>query len=125
VTIELGLRGIADMTVEKQDTALALGTGEVDFLSTSRLVQLMQQATMNALDGRLPEDAITAGLRVSIDHLRGSELGTMVEAVATLTRIEGRRLVFEAEATSATMVIGVGRIVRVQIDKEAFLQRSR
>jgi len=35
--------------------------------------------------------------------------------------IEGRRLVFECEATSDGRTIGVGRIIRVQIDEERFL----
>ena len=119
--IELGLTGTVTMLVVEADTALVHGTGDVAVLSTPRLLQLMQQATMEALDGHLPEGMITAGLRVNLDHLHGSDVGAEVSATATLTRIEGRRLVFEAEATSYGTVVGTGRIIRVQIDKERFL----
>ena len=44
-----------------------------------------------------------------------------VSATATLTRIEGRRLVFETDAMSHDVIVGTGRIIRVQIDKERFL----
>jgi len=113
------------MTVALEDTALVHGTGDVHVLSTPGLLQLMQQATMNALEGNLPEGMITAGLRVNLDHLIGCEIGADVDATATLTRIEGRRLVFEAEARSADQLVGFGRIIRVQVDKESFLNRLR
>ncbi len=122
--IELGLTGTADMVVEDADTAIVHGTGDVAVLSTPRLLQLMQQATMDALDGHLPEGMISAGLRINLDHLRSSYVGATVSATATLTRIEGRRLVFEAEATSSEAVVGIGRIIRVQIDRESFLHQA-
>ena len=81
----------------------------------------MQQATMDALDGNLPEGIITAGLRINLDHLVGSDVGEVVEAVAVLTRIEGRRLIFESEAKRDDELVGIGRIIRVQVDEETFL----
>lgn len=121
MAIELGLKGEATMVVGENDTALVHGTGDVGVLSTPRLLQLMQQATMDALSGHLPPGMITAGLRISLDHLHGSGLGTEVTATASLVRIEGRRLVFDAEAHAKDRLAGTGRIIRVQIDKERFL----
>lgn len=109
------------MVVTEADTALVHGTGDVAVLSTPRLLQLMQQATMQALDGKLPEGMITAALRVNLDHLHGSYVGATVVAHAIITRIEGRRLIFEAEARSADTVVGIGRLIRVQIGREQFL----
>jgi fluoroacetyl-CoA thioesterase len=109
------------MIVGDGDTAIVHGTGDVEVLSTSRLLQLMQQATMDALEGHLQEGEITAGLRINLDHLHGSGIGAEIEATASLTRIEGRRLIFEAEATSEGRTVGIGRIIRVKIDKASFL----
>lgn len=123
MAIELGLHGRSTMVVTDADTALIHGTGDVAVLSTPRLLQLMQEATMDALDGHLPDGMITAGLRINLDHLQGSPVGATVDAGASLIRIEGRRLVFEAEARSAGNVVGTGRIIRVQVSREAFLSR--
>jgi len=109
------------MTVADHDTAIEHGTGDVAVLSTPRLLQLMQNATMDALDGHLPEGMMTAGLRINLDHLHGSGIGAVVDATATLTRLEGRRLIFEAEAHANDRLVGIGRIIRVQIDREQFL----
>jgi len=111
------------MAVTQENTAFFQGTGDAKVLSTPALLTVMQQATMDALAGKLPEGIITAGLRVNVDHLIGCEVGSEVAALATLTRIEGRRLIFEAEATSAGQLIGTGRIIRVQVDQESFLER--
>ena len=121
MAIELGLCGNASMTVAQDDTAVVHGTGNVAVLSSPGLLQLMQQATMAALEGQLPEGVITAGLRINLDHLHASNVGAFLEATAVLTRIEGRRLVFECEATSGGRTVGIGRIIRVQIDEEGFL----
>lgn len=112
------------MVVQPEDTALAHGTGEAEVMSTPRLLQLMQQATIDALAGRLPEGMMTAGLRINLDHLVATWVGSSVSATAVLTRIEGRRLIFEAEARSSDTVIGIGRIIRVQVDRENFLGRA-
>ena len=121
MALELGLHGEATMVVGEHETAVTQGTGDVAVLSTPRLLQLMQEATMDALDGQLPEGMITAGLRINLDHLHGTGVGTEITASATLVRIEGRRLFFDAEAHGMGMLVGTGRIIRVQIDKERFL----
>ena len=123
VGAELGDTGTASTIVTEFDTALAHGTGDVEVLSTPALLRLMQQATMDALDRKLPPDMITAGLRVNVDHLNGSPVGSEITATATLIRIEGRRLVFEVEAVSDGTVVGHGRIIRVQVDRGRFLSR--
>lgn len=123
MAIELGLSGRASMVVAEADTAIVHGTGDVAVLSTPRLLQLMQEATMNALDGHLPDGMITAGLRINLDHLNGSPVGAEVDATASLIRIEGRRLVFESEARSDDTVVGTGRIIRVQVSRDVFLSR--
>ncbi len=123
MALELGISGASKMTVTDDITAFAQGTGDAKVLSTPALLQLMQQATMDALAGNLPEGTITAGLRINLDHLIGIEVGAIVEAEATLTRMEGRRLIFESEATSGDDLIGVGRIIRVMVDEQTFLTR--
>ena len=123
VALELGIHGTAEMTVTHEITAYSQGTGDAEVLSTPALLQVMQQATMDALEGNLPEGTITAGLRINLDHLIGMEVGATVQAEATLTRMEGRRLIFESEVMCGEDLVGVGRIIRVMIDEETFLTR--
>ena len=123
VALELGISGMATIQVTHEITAYSQGTGDAEVLSTPALLQVMQQATMDALEGNLPKGTITAGLRINLDHLIGIEVGATVHAAATLTRMEGRRLIFESEAKSGEDLIGVGRIIRVMIDEETFLTR--
>ena len=125
MAIQLGLTGAAGLTVTDADTARSLGTGDVEVLATSKLLEVMLAATMAALDGHVPDGMTTAGMRVNLDHLNGSPVGADVTATATLIRIEGRRLVFEADVMSDGITVGIGRVIRVQVDRDSFLSRVR
>ena len=94
VDIPVGLRAEATLLVTEADTARAMGSGDVDVLATPRLVALCEQASCEALGGRLTDTTTTVGMRVQIDHLQPTPVGAVVTAEAVLERIEGRRLSF-------------------------------
>jgi predicted thioesterase len=52
-------------------------------------------------------------------------VGSTVRAEATLDRTDGRRLVFVVSATDGCGLVGAGRITRVVVEREAFLERAR
>ena len=51
-----GLRACATHTITDADTAVALRSGEVPVLGTPRLVALIEEATVKALDGSLADE---------------------------------------------------------------------
>ena len=91
-----GLRGRAPHPITDADTAVALRSGEVPVLGTPRLVALMEEATVQALDGSLADGETSVGMRIHVDHLAPSAPGGGVTAEAVLERVEGRRLTFGA-----------------------------
>ncbi|SRR6266540_7285663 len=99
-----GLRAGFDHTVTEADTAAALGSGLVPVLATPTVVALMEQATVETLSGALEEGATTVGARVELEHLLPTVVGATVQVVATLERVEGRRLHFAAEVREGDRV---------------------
>ena len=93
-----GLRGLAVLTVTDADTAVALRSGEVPTLATPRLVALLEEATVSALDGCLGKGETSVGMRVHIDHLAPSAPGSLVDAEVVLEAVAGRRLTFGGTA---------------------------
>ena len=93
-----GLRGEVRITVGEDDTAQHLGSGAVKVLATPRMVLLMEQAGVEAVDHLLPEGYRTVGTDVNVQHLAPTPIGFQVCASAELVRIEGRRLSFRVEA---------------------------
>jgi fluoroacetyl-CoA thioesterase len=118
-----GLKGEAKLKVGDADTARALGSGEVEVLGTPRLVALFEQATLNALNGMLPESQTTVGMRVQIDHLQPTPIGAEVTAEATLDRIDGRRITFTVTANDSGGLIAAGKVTRVVVEVERFMRK--
>ncbi len=118
-----GLRGRASHTVTDADTAIALHSGEVPVLGTPRLVALMEEASVAALDGSLGEGETSVGMRVHVDHVAPTAPGVGVTADAVLEGVEGRRLTFGATATVGDTVVATASIVRVVVETHRFLGR--
>jgi predicted thioesterase len=114
--------------VSPGDTAESLHSGDVPVLATPRLVALCEEASCRALDGLLPDGRTSVASRVQFDHLAPAAVGDTVTAEATLVKVEGRRLVFTVaahlRAADRAGLVGAGRLVRVVVDRDAFLQKA-
>lgn len=125
VPLEPGLTATVTTTVSDADTATALGSGEVAVLGTPRVVALVEQATVAALQHRLAPGQTSVGMRVQLDHLAPTAVGAEVTAEATLEKIQGRRLVFTVAANDERGLVAAGRVTRVLVESERFLEKSR
>lgn len=125
VELATGLRGEARLVVEHADTAEALGSGSVAVLGTPRLIALCEAASVAALADQLPSGTTTVGMRVQLEHLQPSAIGAHVEAEAVLDKVEGKRLFFTVSASDERGLIACGKVTRVQVDVERFLDKAR
>lgn len=125
VAVESGLDGTAELVVEPHDTAVALGSGDVEVLGTPRLVALCEAATLDAVRGRVEDGSTTVGLSVQIDHVRPTPVGERVVADAHLDRVEGRRLIFSVSAKDERGLVAAGKVTRVVIEVERFMEKTR
>lgn len=122
---QTGLTASVELVVSAEDTAQAFGSGSVPVLATPRLVALCEQAAVAALDGELDEGSTSVGRRVQFDHLAPTMVGAPVTAEATLEKISGRRLTFTVSASDPRGLIGAGKVTRVLVDIERFLDNTR
>ncbi len=120
-----GLTGSVTLDVAEADTAIAMGTGAVDVLATPRLVALCEEATMVALDGVFEEGCASVGVRVQIEHISPTAVGGRVVAEASLDKIEGRRLHFTVSARDERGLVAVGKVTRVTVEVERFMEKTR
>ena len=124
MTIEVGLRGEVHLIVGEADTALALGSGSVPVLGTPRVVALCEQAAVAAITGKLDDGTTTVGMRVQIDHLQPTAVGRAVSAEAILERVEGRRLTFMVSVHDPRGLVAAGKVTRVVIDVQRFMEKA-
>ena len=120
-----GLTARVELDVAEADTALAIGSGDVPVLSTPRVVALCEEASIAALNGCLLAGTTSVGMRVQLDHLAPTAVGHNVSAEATLEKVEGRRLTFTVCVRDARSLVAAGKVTRVVVDREHFLDKSR
>ena len=111
-------------TVRQEDTAAAVGSGDLDVLGTPRLLAWAEAATCAAISDELDEASTSVGTRVSLEHLRASVVGEEVVVEAQVAHRDGRLLRFQVTASDAKgRLVGQGEVTRVVVDRERFMSR--
>ncbi len=119
------MRGEARTTVDAADTAAALGSGDVPVLGTPRLVALVEQAAVAALQGELAEGVTSVGTVIDLQHLRATPVGVTVQAEAVLTAADERTVHFAVRAWDEGGDVARGTHHRALVQRERFLRRLR
>jgi predicted thioesterase len=125
VPLKPGLSAEIELTVTEADTASALHSGSVHVLGTPRIVALVEEASCAAIDDELGEGETSVGLRVELTHLQPTRIGSRVRAESTLEKIEGRRLTFTASVSDEGGLVAAGKVTRVVVDVDAFMEKAR
>lgn len=123
--VEPGLSGHVELVVSDDDTAVAAHSGDVEVLSTPRIVALCEEAAVTAIDGWLPKGETSVGMRIQLDHLAPTAVGGLVTADARLEKVEGRRLTFSVAVNDDRGLVAAGKVTRVVVDRKHFLDKSR
>ncbi len=118
-----GLRGEARLVVTEEDTAQHVRSGNVVVLATPRMIALMENASVKAVDHLLPPGQATVGGEIRVRHLAATPQGMEVTVRSELVEVEGRRLTFKVEAFDEREKIGEGTHIRFIIDLDRFREK--
>lgn len=106
--------------VTDDDTAIALGSGEVAVLATPRLIAWLESATVAAAREHLADGQTSVGTAVRVRHRRPTPVGGTVEVSAEVSAADGR-LSFTVSAVDGDgTVVADGEIDRVAVDAATF-----
>ena len=115
--IPIGTRGTFIMQVEPHHLANAFKDPILpEVFATPILVMAMENAALNAIKPYLEPGECALGTEVNIQHVAATPVGHRVEAVAVVTKVEGRRIEFEVSARDGTEEIGRGTHARAAVD---------
>ena len=122
--ISTGQTATIEHVVSEQDTAEALGSGDLPVLGTPRLLAWAEQATCAAIAPSMAAERTSVGSRVQLEHVGASPVGATVRVTATVVHTDGRLVRFEVVAEHADgKVVGHGEVTRVVVDRDRFLAR--
>ncbi|HZX03076.1 thioesterase family protein [Kribbella sp.] len=108
--------------VTSADTALAVGSGDVEVLATPRLITWLEYAAIERTQPLLAAGQTSVGTSVRIRHRLPTRVGDTVDVTSDAPEVDGNHLQFQVRATnSAGQVIADGEHVRVIVDREQFL----
>ena len=122
--IAVGMKGEVGTTVERDDTALEVGSGSLLVYATPCMVALMEGAACEAIAEALGENQTTVGTALNIEHVSATPVGLDVRAEATVTAVEGKVITFEVKAFDEAGEIGRGTHKRVVINSQKFLEKT-
>jgi fluoroacetyl-CoA thioesterase len=114
-------------TVTDDDTAAALGSGDLPVLGTPRLLAWCEAATCAAIDPTLDDASTSVGTRVDLEHVGASAIGQKLTITTWASYVDGRLHRFTVAARNAGSdgsegkLVGTGEITRVVVNRERFL----
>lgn len=124
-TLTPGLKGATEILVGTRDTAPHVGSGKVKVLATPVMVNMMEEAALNAVEGLLPAGHQTVGTRLDITHTAATPVGMKVVATAELVSVDGRKLIFRVSARDEKEAIGEGMHERIVVNVARFDKRAQ
>lgn len=123
--MEKGLTYTSKTIVNENNTAITMGSGDLEVFATPALVALMENAAKQAVETSLPEGATTVGAYIQTSHIKPSAIGEEVTATAILEEIEGRKLTFKLKAMDSHSIIGEGTHIRYIVDICRFMSKLK
>ena len=122
--ITVGMKGMAETCVEREDTAKEVGSGDLLVYATPCMVALMEGAACEAIAAALKETETTVGTALNIEHISATPVGLEVRAEAEVTAVEGKVITFAVTAFDEAGPIGKGVHKRVIVNTQKFLDRT-
>lgn len=124
MAIEIGLQGFAETLVEKEDTANAVGSGDLMVYATPCMVALMEGAACESVAPFLADGESTVGVSMEVKHLSATPVGMEVRAESKVTAVDGRKITFEIVAFDEAGEIGRATHERVIVKADRFLEKA-
>lgn len=118
-----GLTGTSGITVAYEDTAAHVGSGKNRVLATPVMVNLMESASLIAIERFLPSGYQSVGTKLDISHIAATPIGMRATAEAELIKVEGKALTFRLTVRDEMGLIGEGTHERIIVNVERFDKR--
>ena len=121
--VEVGIKGMIELTVSDADTAAVYGSGKLEVFATPAMIALMEKTALESVAPYLDEGCGTVGTLINVTHDAATPVGMKVRCESTLVDVDGRRLVFKVEAFDECGRIGGGTHERFIIFNEKFMKK--
>ena len=123
-TLEVGMSNTVEAKSTAETTALEMKSGSLKVLATPAMMCLMEQAAAELVEQNLPDDLTSVGIAINVSHKAPTPIGLTVKAEAVITKVEGRKIVFDIKAYDGVDEIGSGTHERFIVNKVKFQSKA-
>ena len=88
--MEIGIQGVQTITVTQEQTAKALGSGELSVFGTPYMIALMENTAYKSVQPYLQDGQGTVGTLLNVKHLAATPVGMEVRCETKLIEIDRR-----------------------------------
>lgn len=92
--IRVGESYTCKLTVEREHTAAAVGSGLAEVFATPMMIAMMEKAAAACLGQFLPKEQGSVGTYVAVSHDAATPMGMEVRITATITAVDRRKVEF-------------------------------
>ena len=111
--------------VTENETAIKMGSGDLDVYATPAMIALMENVAKSLVIEQIPQDYTTVGIVINVQHIKSSPVGANIKCKATLTKVDRKKLFFDVEASDDKGTIGKATHIRYIVNSQDFMQRTK
>jgi fluoroacetyl-CoA thioesterase len=121
---KVGIKQEVIVRVDEQMCIDFLGS-DARVLSTPSMVNVIEMVCRDMVKPYLDADHDTVGVMVNVKHIAPTPVGMDIRIIATLVKVDGKRLEFKAEVYDDVEKVGEATHERYIINKASFTKKIK
>lgn len=122
--MESGIKHSVEIRVTSEKSAASMNSGTLDVFATPAMISLIEETAWKSVEPYLEVGQATVGTALHINHVAPTPLGMNVRCETVLTKVDGRKLTFEAHVYDESGLIGEGTHERFIINAAKFQTKA-
>lgn len=114
-----------EITVNRDQLAKSVGSGEVAVYATPMMIALMEEVSAYCLKQFLDPEETSVGILMNTTHSAATPEGMKVKVTAEIIGVEGKKVTFSVKAVDESDIIGEAIHERFIVIKEKFENRAQ
>ena len=119
-----GIHGHAALRVTTENTAKALGSGELPVLATPAVAALVEKTCWQTIAPELELGLTTVGTSLQLAHTAPTPIGMVVQCDCEVLEVTDRRVRFSFRVYDDVTEIAHGEHERYLVDADRFLKKA-
>ena len=122
--IQVGCKGHAALRVTTENTAEAMGSGELPVLATPAVAALVEKTCWQTIAPELDLGLTTVGTSLQLAHTAPTPIGMVVKCDCEVVEVTDRRIRFDFCVYDEVTEVARGSHERFIVDSERFLHKA-